>query len=194
MLSQQKADDDLLKVYGKVMAILVLIILVGILGGRYINTAPNLTSQGLALEHNRLLNVLAMVRSQWLASGRPSKMLLSWYDMAPNVQAQDKQDTNDKSSKNGRLAASAQIDNTEAELVGTNNWIQLSSNGWPLVETYDEDGCKRLWQQLLAIDVDELGLHVVYQVKDKVCRFTSTNQASLSYQLQTGRIIYLAAE
>lgn len=192
MLSQQKADDDLLKVYGKVIAIVVLIILVGILGGRFINTAPNLTSQGLAFEHNRLLNVLAMVRSQWLASGRPNKMLLSWYNVAPNVL--DKQDTNDKSSKNGRLETSAQIDNTEAELMGTNNWIQLSSSGWPLVETYDEDGCKRLWLQLLAIDVNELGLKVVYQAEDKVCRFTSANQTSLSYQLQTGRIIYLTAE
>ncbi|MCT8987996.1 hypothetical protein [Shewanella phaeophyticola] len=192
MLSQQKADDDLLKVYGKVIAIVVLIILVGILGGRFINTAPNLTSQGLAFEHNRLLNVLAMVRSQWLASGRPNKMLLSWYNVAPNVL--DKQDTNDKSSKNGRLETSAQIDNTEAELMGTNNWIQLSSSGWPLVETYDEDGCKRLWLQLLAIDVNELELKVVYQAEDKVCRFTSANQTSLSYQLQTGRIIYLTAE
>ncbi|GGP61325.1 MSHA biogenesis protein MshF [Shewanella algicola] len=194
MLNQQKADDDLLKVYGKLIAIVVLIILVGILGGRYVNTAPNLTSQGLAFEHNRLLNVLAMVRSQWLASGRPNKMLLSWYDVAPNVLTQDKSNNNAESSKNGRLDASAQIDNTEAELVGTNNWIQLSSNGWPLVETYDEDGCRQLWQQLLAIDVNELGLTVVYQAEDKVCRFTSANQASLSYQLQTGRIIYLAAE
>ncbi|MCU7376327.1 hypothetical protein PEC18_37475 [Paucibacter sp. O1-1] len=119
-------------------------------------------------------------------------MLLSWYNVAPNVL--DKQDTNDKSSKNGRLETSTQIDNTEAELMGTNNWIQLSSSGWPLVETYDEDGCKRLWLQLLAIDVNELELKVVYQAEDKVCRFTSANQTSLSYQLQTGRIIYLTAE
>ncbi|GGP88921.1 MSHA biogenesis protein MshF [Shewanella ulleungensis] len=194
MLSQQKADDDLLSVYGKIVAIIVLLIVLLILGARYINTAPNLTSQSLAFEHNRLLNVLAMVRSQWLTSGRPDKMLLSWYDVAPNVLTNTKGNAGTESSKNGQLSASAQLDYTEADLIGTNNWVKLSPNGWPIVDTYDDQGCKQLWQQLLATSATELSLTVVYQKTEKVCRYVSPNQSSLSYQLQSGRVIFLSAE
>ena len=194
MLSQQKADDDLLSVYGKIVAIVVLLVVLAILGARYINTAPNLTSQGLAFEHNRLLNVLAMVRSQWLTSGRPKKMLLSWYDVAPNVLNDTKGNAGVESSKTGQPSAFGQLDSTEADLIGTNNWIQISPKGWPIVDTYDEKGCNQLWQQLLATSTTELSLTVVYQKTEQVCRYVSPNQSSLSYQLQTGRVIFLSAE
>ncbi|GGB62794.1 MSHA biogenesis protein MshF [Shewanella inventionis] len=192
MLSQQKADDDLLKVYGKMIAIVVLLIILAILGARYVKTEPNLTSQGLAFEHNRLLNVLAMVRSQWLTSGRPNKMLLSWYDVAPNVLKSTEGDATSQTSKNGQLTAP--LDSGEAELIGTDNWIKLSAKGWPIVDTFDDEGCRRLWQQLLATQTSELALSVVYHDQDKVCRYASPNQASLSYQLLTGRVIFLSAD
>ena len=204
MLSQQKADDDLLSVYGKIIAIVVLLVVLAILGARYINTAPNLTSQGLAFEHNRLLNVLAMVRSQWLTSGRPTKMLLSWYDVAPNVLNDTKDNAGVESSKTGQPSAFGQVDSTEvdatevdyveADLIGTNNWILISPKGWPIVDTYDEKGCHQLWQQLLATSTTELALTVVYQKNEQVCRYVSPNQSSLSYQLQTGRVIFLSAQ
>ncbi|MCL1113749.1 MULTISPECIES: hypothetical protein [Shewanella] len=194
MLSQQKADDDLLKVYGKMIAIVVLLIVLSVLGARYIKTEPILTSQGLAFEHNRLLNVLAMVKSQWLTSGRPNRMLLSWYNVAPKVLNNSDSDVATESSKNGQFSASAASDNTEAELIGTDNWITLSAKGWPIVDTFDNDGCQQLWQQLLATRTSELALSVEYQAEDKVCRYVSPNQSSLSYQLLTGRVIFLSAE
>ncbi|WP_137224769.1 hypothetical protein [Shewanella sp. MEBiC00475] len=194
MKSQQKADDDLLKVYGKMMAILVLLIVFAILGARYMSTIPNLTKQGLAFEHNRLLNVLAMVRSQWLTSGRPDKMLLSWYNVAPNVLDDTSAVETSKSSQLENSTLHRAQDKAEAELMGANNWITLSSNGWPVLDTDDVNGCKKLWQQLLASKVEELDLTIEYQAETKVCRYYSDDKASLSYQLQTGRVIFLTGE
>ncbi|MBB1439179.1 hypothetical protein H5202_10905 [Shewanella sp. SG41-4] len=191
MLNQQKADDDLLKVYGRVIAIIVVLVLLTIFGVRYVNTTSSIGGRGVEFEHNRFLNVLAMVRSQWLASGRPKQMLLSWYDVAPNVLADSNGNNTDETSKSGLSIVVNQFDSIEAELVGTNNWIKLSSKGWPLIDTDDVQGCQKLWQQLLATKVSELNITVEYQVDEKVCRYVSNEKASLSYQLQTGRVIFL---
>lgn len=78
MKSQQKADGELLQVFGKVVAIVLLLTLLSVLGFRYFGSVSNISSQGLRVDHNRLLNVLGMVKAQWLAQGRPTEMKLTW--------------------------------------------------------------------------------------------------------------------
>lgn len=78
MQSQQQADGELLQVFGKVVAIVLLLTLLSVLGFRYFGSVNNISAQGLRVDHTRLLNVLGMVKAQWLAQGRPSEMHLSW--------------------------------------------------------------------------------------------------------------------
>ncbi len=78
MLSQQQADGELLQVFGKVVAIVLLLTLLGVLGFRYFGSVNNISAQGLRVDHTRLLNVLGMVKAQWLAKGRPNEMKLTW--------------------------------------------------------------------------------------------------------------------
>ncbi|ASJ95444.1 hypothetical protein [Shewanella marisflavi] len=78
MKNQQRVDGELMQAYGKVVAILVLLLILGGLGYGYFAKVDQVSSQGLRFEHNRLLNVLAMVRSQWLVQGRPKEMRLDW--------------------------------------------------------------------------------------------------------------------
>ncbi|MGX9461672.1 hypothetical protein ACWXWU_10580 [Shewanella sp. A14] len=189
MLSQQKSDDDLLTIYGRVIAMLVLLGLLAVFGMRYLNNTSNLGGRGLQFEHNRFLNVLAMVRSQWLASGRPHKMLLSWHNVASNVPYDiDNNDNKESIQKNNRIQTDAT--NEEVESKTTDNWISMSDQGWPIIDTNDAQGCERLWGQLLATNVHELHLTVDYQPNDNICRYDSTSKASLRYQLQTGRVIF----
>ncbi|KVX00041.1 hypothetical protein [Shewanella frigidimarina] len=191
MLSQQKADGDLLKVYGRVIAIVVVLTLLAIFCGRYINTTSNIGGRGLEFEHNRFLNVLAMVRSQWLASGRPHKMQLSWHHMVSNS-------TSSKVSNDGTTSKDVpnEIDaiNTDVDLIGTDNWILMSDQGWPTINTNDVQGCEQLWGHLLATNVQELNIAVDYQPDENICRYYSGNETSLSYQLQTGRVIFLMSD
>ena len=85
-------------------------------------------------------------------------------------------------------------DQAEAELMGSNNWITLSTHGYPIVDSYDVEGCEQLWQQLLTSTVSELNLVVEYQDEEQICRYFTEDNASLSYQLQTGRVIFLTGE
>ncbi|QDE32834.1 hypothetical protein [Shewanella polaris] len=192
MLSQQKADDDLLKIYGRVIAMVVLLVLLTIFGIRYLNNTQSLGERGLEFEHNRLLNVLAMVHSQWLASGRPDRMLLSWHNVVSDVSS-NKVDSgnNDAVLKDTQLKMDTIYD--DVDIVGTDNWISMSAEGWPIINTHDTQGCVHLWGQLLASDVHELNITVDYQSEQNICRYFS-NKASLRYQLQTGRVIFLMGD
>jgi len=195
MLSQQKADDDLIKVYGRVIAIVVVLVLLSIVGIRSFNSTSNIGGRGLEFEHNRFLNVLAMVRSQWLASGRPHRMQLSWHNKVPNVAPSKVADDNlDSDSQADTIRNNKINDDFDADLVGTDNWVSLSNQGWPIIDTNDVQGCAQLWAQLLANNVQELNIAVDYQSDDHVCRYYSNNKASLSYQLQTGRVIFLMSD
>ncbi|AVV84028.1 MSHA biogenesis protein MshF [Shewanella putrefaciens] len=52
--------------------------MMAIIGIKYFSTMPQLAARGLELEHTRFLNIVAMVRSQWLSLGKPSQMNLDW--------------------------------------------------------------------------------------------------------------------
>ncbi|MBB1269645.1 hypothetical protein [Shewanella sp. SR44-3] len=78
MHSQQKAESDLLSVYRRMITLILLLMIFGVLAWGYFSSVSQLKSQSLAIEHSRLINTLPMIRSQWLSSGRPSKMKLQW--------------------------------------------------------------------------------------------------------------------
>ncbi|MCL1075319.1 MSHA biogenesis protein MshF [Shewanella dokdonensis] len=78
MAAQRSADDSLMSIYRQLIALALLLLLLGIIGIRYFNGLQQVADNSLQLEHNRLLNVLAMVRSQWLSQGKPSTLLADW--------------------------------------------------------------------------------------------------------------------
>ncbi|MCG9695482.1 MSHA biogenesis protein MshF [Shewanella sp. Isolate11] len=78
MQSQQQSDNHLLQVYGRLVALCVLLVILTVFGFRYFNAIEQTSAQNLRVEQSRLLNVLAMIRGQWLAQGRPQQMKLNW--------------------------------------------------------------------------------------------------------------------
>ncbi|QSX33242.1 hypothetical protein JYB87_16180 [Shewanella avicenniae] len=86
MQPQEQGDLKSLGLFRITIALLVFLLLMLVLANRYFNGINTLSSNGLALEHNRLLNVLAMVRSQWQSLGKPQKMTADWL-MFENGQA-----------------------------------------------------------------------------------------------------------
>lgn len=67
-----------MQVYAKLVALILLLIVLAILGFRYLGSVQQVSAQGLVVEHTRLLNVLGMIKAQWLAKGRPEMMRLDW--------------------------------------------------------------------------------------------------------------------
>ncbi|MBR9729063.1 hypothetical protein ACFOD0_15715 [Shewanella intestini] len=182
MIKQYDAEQGIIKVYVRIISVSILLIVLGVLSYRHFNTLPNFVSQSLAIEHKRLLNILAMVRSQWLSKGRPNTLLLNWDTLASNM-LDDNKGANALSGNNRNGTQS------EIRLVGENgNRIRLSKQGWPLLESNDKTGCYRLWHQLLASRTDELT--VTYNDKNQVCHYQSANFDSVSYQALSGRVIY----
>jgi hypothetical protein len=78
MQEQQKAEGELLGIYRSLIAVILLLVLLAIIGFRYFNLAPTLVGHSLALEHDKLQNVLVMVRSKWLSLGQPKQLHLDW--------------------------------------------------------------------------------------------------------------------
>ncbi|TCN86292.1 MSHA biogenesis protein MshF [Shewanella fodinae] len=78
MAPQRGADDSLMSVYRQLIALLLLLLLLGIIGVRYFNGLQQVADNSLQVEYNRVLNVLAMVRSQWLNQGKPVTLLADW--------------------------------------------------------------------------------------------------------------------
>ena len=187
MLKQQQAEGDLIKVYGRMIAIGVFLLILAMLGLRHFNSIPSMTGKSLALEHNRLLNITAMIKSQWLSTGRPKRLLLNWESMAPDVHTNNQAETSDS----GQLPLQA-TDELDAQLVATGNWISLSDKGWPVINSLDVSGCKRLWYQLLATQLNDID--VSYDADTNVCRYLAEDSTSISYQFSTGRILFFQAD
>lgn len=161
MQSQQKADSDLLRVYGRLISLCLILIILAVIGVKYFSTMPQLAARTVELEHTRFLNVLAMVRSQWLSLGKPSQMRLDWEVL------------NEQSAKNGQTL------------------VMMNSLGWPQPNTLDDQGCQALWQQLMGQELAENTLMGAYFSKDNSCRYRSKNGDSIGYQLNSGRVIFL---
>ncbi|NMH65216.1 MSHA biogenesis protein MshF [Shewanella salipaludis] len=82
MRREQKAESELLGVYGGMMTLVPVLVIMAIIGFKYFAGLPQLASRNLEQEHTRLLNVLAMVRSQWLLLGKPRALPLNWQTTA----------------------------------------------------------------------------------------------------------------
>jgi len=194
MLKQQQAEGDLIKVYGRVIAIGVFLLILAILGFRHLNSIPSMTGKSLALEHNRLLNITAMIKSQWLSTGRPKQLLLNWKSMAPDVLTNSQAEGNVIASQADtlNLVPLQATDELDAQLVATGNWISLSNKGWPVINSLDVVGCERLWYQLLATQLNDIA--VSYDADTHVCRYLAEDSTSISYQFSTGRILFFQGE
>ncbi|GIU13872.1 MULTISPECIES: hypothetical protein [unclassified Shewanella] len=79
MLSQHKADAKLLDVYGKLIALIILLIVLFYLSFNYFGSIKQLAQPSMQVEHTRLLNVLGVARSQWLMRSKPEILQLDWY-------------------------------------------------------------------------------------------------------------------
>ncbi len=73
MQSQQKSNNFLLGIYGKLVTFCVVLGLLAILAFRYFSVVEHTASSNLQIEQTRLINVLAMAHSQWLIQGRPNE-------------------------------------------------------------------------------------------------------------------------
>ncbi|MCG9747990.1 hypothetical protein [Shewanella sp. Isolate8] len=160
MENQTRVDSELMQAYGKMIAIVVLLLILGGLGYGYFAKVDQVSSQGLKLEHSRLLNVLAMVRSQWLVQGRPAEMHLDW--------------------------------STAMELRGGEQpLIKMSDQGWPTLDKITQESCKTLWWQLLGGRDDLEKIVTKADQVGEVCSYIANNGDRLSYQLNSGRVIFL---
>ncbi|MGS0674976.1 hypothetical protein [Shewanella sp. 0m-4] len=96
MLSQQKAEAELITIYGKVIALIILLIILFFLGFHYFGGIKQLSQPSIRVEHTRLLNVMAVARSQWLMRSKPDVLLLDWYS-----------DSEDRVSSTGQVRMAA---------------------------------------------------------------------------------------
>ncbi|MFQ6371857.1 MSHA biogenesis protein MshF [Shewanella sp. YIC-542] len=158
MTPQRRADTALMSVYQQLVALVLLLLLLGIIGARYFNGLQQVTDNTLQVEHNRLLNVLAMVRSQWLSQGSPASLSADWQ----LSQARSEQDV-----------------------------LKMAQGGWPLPASYGATGCQQLWQQLLGVPLQSLGISVRYQADTSTCEYHNRTGQYISYQLSSGRVMFL---
>lgn len=161
MQTQQKAESDLLRLYGRIIAIGLVLVIMAVIGAKYFFTLPQIAARGLEVDHARFLNVLVMVRSQWLSLGKPPQMQLNW-------------EAFDNISKDTELSI-----------------VDINGLGWPQPKQYSTQGCQDLWQQLMGAEIHDVGLEADYLAKDNSCHYRSHNGDSLGYQLNSGRVIFL---
>ena len=168
MLSQQKADGELLELYGKMIAIVLLLALLSVLGFRYFGSVNHISAQGLRIDHTRLINVLGMIKAQWLAQGRPKEMRLDW-------------DT----------GVSNSADRSFTQNTSDINFVKMSSGGWPLPNKLDSAGCEQLWYQLLGLDTSSQQIVSLFAREGDVCSYVASNFDRVGYRLASGRVNFL---
>lgn len=205
MLSQQKADGEILALFGKVISIVLLLSLLSILGYKYFGAVSNIGSQGLKVDHHRLLNVLGMVKAQWLAKGRPSEMRLDWdmggeyassfsanpVNQAESVNGSESDNEVESVSVNSELQNSSKVMGKRAAQSTDVNFVKMSSGGWPLPKNLDSLGCEHLWYQLLGENTASQHLVSEIGANGDVCSYIASNYDRLGYHLRSGRVIFL---
>ncbi|MCH1930247.1 MSHA biogenesis protein MshF [Shewanella sp. A25] len=160
MQSQQKADSDLLRIFGRMVTITVLLLMLAFIGVKYFSAVPQMAARNMEIEHTRLLNVLTMVRSQWLSLGKPQQMALDWEQFAePSVEAP--------------------------------SLVPFNRLGWPQPKSMDSEGCQLLWLQLMGGETKNGAPIAEYYSNENSCVFRVESNDEISYQLDTGRAIFL---
>lgn len=159
MLSQQKADIDLLTLFKKIVTLVVLLLVLSCFAFSYFGQSKQVDYQSIKTEHNRLLNILGVIRSQWLIKGKPKQLKLDWH-----------------SDFNGK--------------VGSVGYILMADGGWPLPSVTSVAGCRDLIEELLGAGYIQK-LVTEFNLNTGVCRYIGADEASISYQLTSGRVIFL---
>lgn len=162
MQSQQKAESNLLRVYGRLVSLTLVLIILAVIGVKYFTAMPQLAARSVEVEHSRFLNVLAMVRSQWLSLGKPQQMRLDW-------EVFNEQNTHNEQQ----------------------TLVIMSAQGWPQPTELSDQGCQALWWQLMGQEAADNSLIGSYFLKDNSCRYRSQNGDRIGYQLNSGRVIFL---
>ena len=78
MPSQKKAEAKLIFHHRKLWTIITVVTFMTVMAFLYFKMLPGLTGEALQVEHRRLQNILASVRSQWQIHGEPDYMNLEW--------------------------------------------------------------------------------------------------------------------
>lgn len=73
-----QSEAKSLGLFRQLVAVVVVLLILAVLAQRYFSGVNNVSAQSLAMEHTRLINVLAMVRSQWQSLGRPAQLQADW--------------------------------------------------------------------------------------------------------------------
>lgn len=82
MQRQQQAEHKLLRGYGCMVTLTLVLVIVAVIGIKYFSRLPPLSAGPLEQQHSRWVNVLTMVRAQWLSLGKPSQLQLTWQAFA----------------------------------------------------------------------------------------------------------------
>lgn len=161
MQSQQKAEGDLLRLYGRMITVALVLMIMAVIGAKYWVIMPQIVARGLEVDHARFLNVLVMVRSQWLSLGKPQRLQLNW-------------EAFDSPSRENDASV-----------------VTMNPLGWPQPERFTTEGCQALWWQLMGAKLNDEALVASYLSKDNTCHYRAQNGDSLGYQLSSGRVIFL---
>ncbi|ABZ78388.1 conserved hypothetical protein [Shewanella halifaxensis HAW-EB4] len=65
------------------IALIILLFVLSYLGFHYFGSIKQVGQPSIRVEHTRLLNVLGVVRSQWLMRSKPETLVLDWYSDNP---------------------------------------------------------------------------------------------------------------
>lgn len=161
MLSQQKAESALLGIYGKLIALIILLMILAYISFHYFGNIKLAVQPSIQVEHNRLLNVLGVARSQWLMRSKPDILLLDWYS-----------DDKDRVSSTGK--------------------VRMSKGGWPILNETSAAGCRQLLTELLGQGYMQQ-IETRFNFDTGTCRYIDESGESISYQTQSGQVIFLTA-
>ncbi|WP_076538536.1 hypothetical protein [Shewanella sp. UCD-KL21] len=173
MQKQQQSERNLVKSYIRIVSVTLALVIMAVIGAKHFASLDTIGAQSIQREHNRLLYVLAMVKSQWLSQGRPQSLKLTWENLAP--------DSVNQQSKDGTLAEQ-------------DNIILMSTFGRPMLKSASPQGCVELWQQLMASNLQDMGARVNYQTELEICHFATVQSGSISYQVSSGRVIFTGSD
>lgn len=161
MQSQQRAQSELLRLFGRLVSLCLILIILAVMGVKYFSTVPQVAGRSVELAHTRFLHVLAMVHAQWLSLGKPQQLTLEWQAL------------------------------TEVAPTAVRTEVKVNVLGWPQPEQRDAQGCQDLWWQLMGQPLSQQSLSAEFYPKDGSCRYSAANGESIGYQLDSGRVVFL---
>nr|WP_283102797.1 hypothetical protein [Shewanella abyssi] len=143
----------------RVFALVILSLVLSYLAFNYFDSVNKVGKQSMQVEHNRLLNVLGVIRSQWLIQGKPDRLQLDWRsDLTDSVE--------------------------------TISYVSMAAGGWPIPDETTVAGCRALVEELLGVSYAQQVV-TKFNFNTGVCRYIGISGGSISYQIGSGRVIFL---